>query len=395
MERKERRRLPWVLMALGAAMALFALAMLSQTRDVLQYCAPAPTGNEAADALRTLEESTKKVREALGDSVSWVAAGGIAETKHLRAGEGIEDCTLYAMGEGWLEVYPRFIVQGSRISETELRQGARVAMLDEDLSFQLFGEELPANATLELDGKRYRVVGTVRHAGSLTGGRGVGDIQRYDAYVPLKAAAADGIPLDVVTLSALPSGSSGAATQFDAAAREEWLAGGTTIDIGKERMRRTILPRILLLIVGAYALADLFRRMTRLCAGWADGFRAAMKRDYLGRLFPRLAGIVLLGLLGYGALIGLTWLLMYFSVQPLYVFTEWVPENPVAWSAIAKVFWNLTSAAGALVRVGSRELRVVEFWGGVVRWGSVLFLLGAALLPKARGARSKRRREKP
>ena len=41
--------------------------------------------------------------------------------------------------------------------------------------------------------------------------------------------------------------------------------------------------------------------------------------------------------------------------------------------------------AARLVRVGSRELRVVEFWGGVLRWGTILVLLGAALRGKRRG----------
>ena len=96
--------------------------------------------------------------------------------------------------------------------------------------------------------------------------------------------------------------------------------------------------------------------------------------------------LVALTLLGYAALVGLTYLLMVFSAQPLYVFTEWVPENPVAWSAITKVFWNLTTAAGKLVRVGSRELRAVEFWGGLARWGVLLLLLGAALRPRRKPA---------
>ena len=149
-------------------------------------------------------------------------------------------------------------------------------------------------------------------------------------------------------------------------------------------MRRTILPRVLLLIVGLYALVGLFKRMTALCAGWATRFKAALSQSYIGALILRLVGLIALGLLGYGALIALTWLLMDFSARPLYVFTEWVPDNIVAWSSLTKVFWNLVEASAGLVRVGSRELRVVAFWGGALRWGMVLLLLGAALLPKRR-----------
>lgn len=383
MKKKSGRLLPRALMALGAAMALFALAMLSQGRDALQYCAPAETPDGKGTQIRALVKASRALDEAMGESLAWTAAGGESTGQSLGADDCSETCSLVAMGEGWLEVYPRFIVRGRRISESELQRGERVMVLDEGLAFRLFGAEMPDGARVQLEGRDYRVVGTVRHAGGIGGGRGVGDAREFDAYIPLLAAATDGIRLDVLSISAVPAGSPGAASAaFEENARALWRDGGTMIDLRKETMRRTILPRMVLLVVGLYALAGLFRRMTALCGRWAAGFRQDLKRSYLGPLVPKLIGLIALGLLGYGALMGLTWLLLSFSAQPLYVFTEWVPENPVAWSAISKVFWNLTTAAGKLVRTGSRELRAVEFWGGLARWGVLLFLLGAALRPR-------------
>ena len=383
MKKEKRRRLPWVLMALGAAMLLAALAMLLRTPNALQYCAVAPQPGEKGANYTKLAEDAVKLDGSMKDTLAWIAAGGTADSVNITAGENSAQAALYAIGEGWLEIYPRFIVQGRRMGESELASGAKVAMLDADTAFQMFGEELPEDAVVKLNDVEFRVVGTVRHAGSAFGGRGVGDSQRYDVYVPLMAAAAAEIQLDTVTLSALPEGSGGGAAQlFQEAAEGSWQPGGTLIDLKKEAMRRTILPRILLLIVGLYAMVGLFKRMTVLAMGWVEGFRAALKQSYMKALIPRLLGLIAMILLCYGALIGLTWGLMVFSSQPLYVFTEWVPENIVAWSSITKVFWNLTAEAGRLVRIGSRELRVVEFWGGLARWGTVLFLLGAALRGK-------------
>lgn len=383
MDRKKRRLLPPVLMALGAAMAIFALAMLSRSGSVLQYCAPAGAADDRGAGIRAAARAAGKLDEAMGDSLAWTAAGGEAGEVSLTAGDRSETCALVAMGEGWLEVYPRFVAWGRRISETELRRGERVMVLDEGLAFKLFGGEMPPDARATLEGQAYRVVGTVRRAGGIGGGRGVGDAREFSAYIPLLAAAADGIRLDALSISAQPAGSPGAASAaFEESARAIWRDDGTMIDLRKETMRRTILPRMVLLIAGLYALAGLFRRMTALCRRWAEGFRRDLKKSYIGPLAPKLAGLIALALLGYGALAGLTWLLLSYSAQPLYVFTEWVPENPVAWSAITKVFWNLTTAAGRLVRTGSRELRAVEFWGGLARWGVLLFLLGAALRPR-------------
>lgn len=382
----QRRRLPWVLAALGALMALFALGMLSQTPKLLQYCVLPPEPGEKGENVIALIESAQKLGQDMKDTLSWTALGGACKSASLSSDAASQEVNLIAMDEGWLEVYPRFLVKGRRIGESELSQGARVIMLDDEAAFKLFGTELPEDARATLNGQTYRVVGTVRHAGSVFGGRGVGDVLPYDAYIPLRSAVADGVTLQTLTLSAVPQGGAGATRLFEDSANL-WSADGQLIDLSKEAMRCTILPRVLLLIVGLYIMVGLFKRMTRLVLRWADGFRQAMKQNYIKALIPRLLGLIALALVGYGALIGVTYLLMVFSAQPLYVFTEWVPENIVEWTSISRVFWNLTSEAGALVRIGTRELRVVAFWGGLLRWGVILALLGAALLPKARKSR--------
>lgn len=379
MKKDRMRRLPWVLMCLGAAMALCALGMLWQTRDVLQYGAVAPLPGEKGETYASLARSGVKMGEGMKETLAWTTVGGTLSSVSVSAGDNSEDAALWAIGEGWLEVYPRFLTRGRLISEGELKEGERVAMLDEELAFKLFGEELPEDAAVKFNDVEFRVVGAVRHAGSLFGGRGVGEGARYDLYVPLLAAARAEFALDTLVLSALPQGGAGAAQLFAEAAEGQWMPGGELIHLKKEAMRRTILPRMILLIVGLYIIVGLFRRMTALAAGRIGRFREALRHNYLKPLIPRLIGLIALIALGYGALIGLTYLLLVFSAQPLYVFTEWVPENIVAWSSISKVFWSLTSSAARLVRVGTRELRVVEFWGGVLRWGAILALLGAAM----------------
>ena len=368
-----KRRAPWVLMAVGMIMALWGLLALGQTRDVLQYCIVAPASGERDTALQQLIERQETACEEIEEGIRAAAINGIRNQASASASNNSGESAVYAIGEGWFEVYTCAIGQGRRISEAELADGTPVAMLDEGLAFELFGSELPENAQIELEGSAYRVIGTVRHA------RGVGDVQEHDIYIPLKAAAANGMQLDVMMVSALPLGQSGAARFFEEAMREQWQDGGTMINLSKEAMRRTIIVRVILLIVGLYCLIGLFRRMSLVSGRWFAGFREALKWRYFRQLVPKLAGILVLSALGFAALIALIWLLMDFSVRPLYVFTEWVPENIVEWSSIRTVFWSLVGESAKLVKVGSRELRTVEFWGGILRWGAILALLGAAI----------------
>jgi hypothetical protein len=377
-----RRILPWLLIALGAVMALSALVMLWHTPNVLQYSVLAPEAGEGNANLNATLDKAQEVWQTHHASFARMALGGVNSGVRISSGTGNAEVNLVGMGEGWLEVYPRFLKSGRRISELELQHGTAVIMLDEGLAVRLFGSELPESASVSLNDVQFKVVGVVRHGGSLFGGRGVGDAVAYDAYIPLKAAVSNNIPLEILTMSAAPKGGAGWGNTFLGAVRQ-WSDGGTMVDLSKEAMRRTILPRVLLLIIGVYALLGLFIRITDRVMGWFEGFRQALKQHYFREMIPRLVGIVALTLACYGALIGAAWLLLDFSVQPVYTFTEWVPDNFVEWSSITKVFWNLVAESAKLVRIGTRELRVVEFWGGLLRWGLILALLGAALLPKA------------
>jgi len=377
-----RRKLPWVLATLGALITLCALFMLQQTPNVLQYCVTPPEAGEDGANLRALVDSERKLRPTLQETFDWSALGG-SGTVSVSAQSSYGNVTLVAMGEGWLDVYPRLVIQGRRIGEDELKNGEAVAMVDEGLAFQLYGSGLPEDARIRLAGAEYRVVGTVRHAGDGFGARGVGDATEYDVYVPLLSVASNSaIRLETLTLSAVPETRLGWEEIF-LSALGDWSPGGRLIDLPKEAMGKTVVLRLLLLIVGLYAIVWLFRRLTVVAGGWYGGFRQALKGSYLRPLIPRLLGILALTLVTYGALIGLTFLLLSFSMQPVYVFTEWVPKNLVEWSSITRVFWNLTSEAAALTRLGTRELRAVEFWGGLLRWGVIVALLGLALMPKA------------
>lgn len=389
-----RRRLPWLLLSVGALLTLWSLIMLHMTPKVLQYTIQAPDMPQNSQQTSGAEESgeittygliakAQEIRQAQYGSFPDMTMDGVRGGVRLTLGLYDIPVNLIAMEEGWLQVYPRFLKDGRYISELELREGTPVAMLDEGLMIQLYGSAMPESPSVMLNDMPFTVVGAVKHGGSAFGGRGVGDALEYDVYVPLKAALANGISMDTLTLSAAPPSASGWSTVFRDCA-VNWSAEGALIDLNKEAMRGTMPLRLLALVVGLYAMFGLFLRVTDRVMGWFDGYRQALKQHYFKELLPRLAGLVALTAVCYAALVGATWLLLSFSVQPAYVFTEWVPDNFVEWSSISQVFWNLITESSALVRVGTRELRIVEFWSRLLLWGVVLALLGAALLPKAR-----------
>lgn len=382
MKQKRKAGMMLALTLLGLAMAITAAIELYMTPDALQYCALPGDGPYTPQRLSRMRDD---IAEALAEASQGGAFSMVHVTESLTSRDRKADATAWAIGEGWLEIYPRFLTWGRRLNETELREGGRVMVMDERLAFQLYGTPMPDNPRIDYLGHSYRVVGTVRHAGSLLGGRGVGDLTDYDFYIPLPTALEDGFEATTEMFSIRPAAGSGpsAATgvepQFQAAVGNTWRRDGTLINLKKEAMRGSILPRVAFLIFGIYGLGLLFQRVARFTAARRALFREKLAHTYLRRLWPRLIFDILLHMLCYGAAVALAAGLAFLSARPVYIFPEWVPENFVAWSSIARVFQNLTTAAAGLVAIGSRELRIIAFWSGVLRWATVLLLIASAM----------------
>ena len=370
MNKKKKGVAAWALLAVGAVMMLISLGNLLAARELLQY-AVVPRGEMDA-AVSQLLTVKREVADTLADCTSALAVGGVTEKASVSAGSVNQTCAVYAVGEGWFEADPVFLTAGRRLTETELKLGDKVAMVDEQLAFQLFGSELPEDAKATIDGVEYAVVGAYRHR------RSVGEAAQYSACVPLLSANQNA--RDELLFIAVPVANTGARTMFESTMRANWEQGGSFISIGKEALRQRMIVRMLLLVFGLSVIFRLMRRMNGTAARRWGRFQEKLRWNYFRTAAPSLMAFLGICLIGYGALLALLYALAAFSIQPLYTFTEWVPENVVEWSSLKAVFWNLAGDSAKLVRVGTRELRIVEFWGRILRWGTLGALYGALLL---------------
>ena len=370
MNKKKKGVAAWALLVVGAVMMLISLGNLLAARELLQY-AVVPRGEMDA-AVSQLLTVKREVADTLADCTSALAVGGVTEKASVSAGGVNQTCAVYAVGEGWFEADPVFLTAGRRLAETELKLGDKVAMVDEQLAFQLFGSELPEDAKATIDGVEYAVVGAYRHR------RSVGEAAQYSAYVPLLSANQNA--RDELLFIAVPVANTGARTMFESTMRANWEQDGSFISIGKEALRQRMIVRMLLLVFGLSVIFRLMRRMNGAATRSWTRFQERLRWNYFRTAAPSLMAFLGICLIGYGALLALLYALAAFSIQPLYTFTEWVPENVVEWSSLKAVFWSLAGDSAKLVRVGTRELRIVEFWGKILRWGTLGALYGALLL---------------
>ena len=118
-----------------------------------------------------------------------------------------------------------------------------------------------------------------------------------------------------------------------------------------------MLIRWAVLFVGSRAAAQPAGAAERGGVGRVCFYADRLKTRYARDMLAGMIASALLMLLGCAALAGAAFALAKFSIDPLYVFTEWVPEVLVELSSIAKRFWSLNDANAAAVRlVGGPEL---------------------------------------
>ncbi len=269
MRTKKRTWGAWLLILIGIVLSTLSLGMLLSIQDRLEYAVVAPNGDKAADEIEALAEAKDTLSDTLADCTSAITIGGGSETVSVSYGENSASATMYAIGEGWFEVYPVSIASGRILMESELKNGSDVALMDADLAFSLFGEELPEDASAQIGGVKYRIAGTVRHRGS------VGDINEYCVYVPLSSALTIG--MDTMMVSALPVPDTGARILFESTVKSSWKDGGSFYSIEKEVMRKTILPRLLLLVFGLRFIFVLIHRMNGIMRMKIDQFREKLR----------------------------------------------------------------------------------------------------------------------
>lgn len=359
-----------LLLALGLLLTGCGLFFGRGPEGLLEYVLIAP---KEEGAIERLVEKKDEALESMAETLRCSTVSAQMNGAYIAAEDAgtSAQAALLAGSEGFFEVYPRYLVSGRLLSETELRTGEAKAVLDEDLAFKLFPTVDPIGQVISADGIEMEVVGVVRHA------RRVGETELHSIYAPLLAVQE--LPFETVMLSAIELPNSGANIMFGTVASDSWQGGGYDYRMEKEVLRAR-LPVLYSAVVFAFAcVVWLIRRVNGLTVAFAANIRERLRREYIGRILPKAvpAGLGLLAL--YAALGCAAWFTGLRAVEPLYIFPEWVPENLVQWAAIRDVFWNLAVDGVRLIDVASAQVRAVQFWGGVINWG-VLFLLMSAIL---------------
>lgn len=375
-----RQPLPVLILLVGLGLMIYAVAMAASVHPVLQYMALAPAPRAEGEAseeiltnkpLRALADELDELKEDLSEFVERMTISAMAPDTAFVSDENLQMTgTLYGVGEEYFAVYPRALLSGRLFYPEELKWGERACIIGETLAVKLFRTTEPLGRILTIGGVEYRVVGVLR-AGSR-----VGTMSEVEVYVPMRQLSRGALKMETVMASAVPLKGAGAGAAF-LKALESW-AVGEMIDVEKETMRALLPVRILAFFLGMSVLlwgVGLWKGITsrRLAE-----IRAQLVDQYAKAVAPQMAILCAIGAVGMIALVGAGAALIWFVVQPVFTFTEWVPSVPVEWTEIAKTFWTVQTAAAKTISLRSEALLRARNLAACVNAG-VAMIVGAWL----------------
>ena len=362
----------WLWILPGALLILWGAVMPVRVPDVIQYVflpaaeenAPAGSGagQKISPYLQKLTETEKEWENAFpADSLH-----GTAEGVSLKAGNVTVDqvTVTETLGE-YFGVYPRAFTAGRPLARGDA--GNQVMVLDSALAFKMFGENEAVGQIVLIGTARFQVVGVAEDR------NGVGKRGSGQAWIPLGASGAP-----VCTIMILSAGGTGLdklRTLFENGARGHF-GKGQTILTRKEKIRGTVMLRIVVILLMLRVLALWSRKLREWFGKWIRGLKEEMRYSYPRQMIWKFLGRGLQMFLLTAVGVAAAALLVYWGSQLMTAFPEWVPENLVKPEAIAARFRELTTTAANPLQFVTPELAEIRFWNGMIRWGTVLALTG-------------------
>ena len=362
----------WLWVLPGALLILWGAIMPVRVPDVIQYVflpaaeekAPAGsgTGQKSSPYLRKLTETEKE----WGNAFPADSLHGTAEGVSLKAGiVTVDQVTVTETLGEYFSVYPRAFTAGRPLARGDA--GQQVMVLDSALAFKMFGENEAVGQVVSIMNARFQVVG-VAEARNGVGKRGSGQ-----AWIPLGASGAP--DCIIMTLSAGGTGLDNLRSIFENGAKGHF-GTGQTILTRKEKIRGTVMLRIVVILLMLRILVLWNRKLREWFGKWIRGLKEETRNRYPRQMIWKFLGrglqMFLLTAVTLAAAAGL----VYWGSQLMTAFPEWVPENLVKPEAIANRFSELTTAAANPLQFVTPELAEIRFWSGMIRWGTVLALTG-------------------
>lgn len=371
--RSRKKQKGMLLLSAGFFLVMLGWMLVGIVQNSFQYIIRAPTNpipsNSESELAGIYEEAIKTLSN-LAEALPYYTVDARVQGIEISVHEGLRvDTTLYAIGTDYFDANFEQLRSGRLISETDINNASSVVVLDDFAALVLFKGDDALGRTVVIEDTEFTVVGTVR------GGKRIGEIGNYLAYIPITTSSKHGIEMDTFEITAKGMDDTSSAVIMENTLRM-WNPDGCFYNYPKLKLGALLPVRWILIILGMKSVWMLFCLANRTIYNTFIAYKQKLRTCYAKELVPKAMlniAIWLLECLILGSLVlGLGWI----TIQPMYVFGEWIPNSIVELSSIWKCLWALNDANAVSVRYISRSYVCLEIGCGILRWGAGICLLG-------------------
>lgn len=359
-----------LLSILGLCLVVLGCGLTMCVDDMFQYILPISaieTGSD--DNLKLYYEANGRM-QSLRESLPVYTIAGRGQNLTVR-GEGGQsaETTLYAVGNGYFELYHEQLLRGRLISEADVNKGKNVVVLDDGAELVLFKGDSALGKTVYIGDIEMQVVGII------DGKRRLGEAGEHLVYVPITSSYKNGVKTDTMEITAMGVDNTSSPVIMENTL-ESWSSSGSFYNLSKLKMGATLPVRWIIVFLGIKTLLVLVGRANRWVARQVEMFRNELQRCYFLQILGRAIWKIIVALIAYCILAMGMFGIIRIAVQPMYVFGEWIPESIVELTSIIDCIWNQIEANSVSIECASRLSVRLDIAEELINWGAIIVLLG-------------------
>lgn len=370
---KKRSFFSYLLMFLSVLCVFWGLWALRNGKKLMECVAPyeeAPTRDENGSIISfPLLDALKAMRLQMPNTI--VSAAVIQKNNQVKTASGrTAACSVQAIEQGWFDLYHRTQLSGTRFTQLDVVHTKRTAIVDDTLAYTLWGTTEVVGSTLYLSDTAFEVIGVVRHTDN------VFQAKKPALYVPLLQGLEAGMEGEIQVLAA----DNALHSVFEATASAV-MPKGMVYNLYQERVRSTLSLRYLAAFLSIILLSKMLLLLNSLSRQGVQAWKEKNSLVYGKKMiFPSIA-LFLQWVLGYGAWLAAIYFVLQLAVEPMYVFTQWMPKDPSDFLAYKEIFSKMIEKRSAFTVYLTESVQEYRNIGMFIKAGTIMMLF-ALIIPK-------------
>ncbi|NMD38828.1 MAG: ABC transporter permease [Christensenellaceae bacterium] len=260
---------------------------------------------------------------------------------------------LHAVSHDYFDSYHAKLIEGRYFYRGE---EANVAIIDKQIALVVSGSESALGKEILINQEKYKVVGIIDSAAQENFTKNV--------YIPFVTAVKAKTKADLLIYTCNPNFFD--VTEFNTKFTQNvW-------NLPKEKQRATLIVKFVIFLYGLITTTYVLRIFKKWLSLNFKKIKALLVEKYPSQIPLQITGHVLSFICGFGVIAASYGFLMYFIVEALLQFPEWVPEILVDFDMIKKTYINNVNTASKLVVLRTPQVVMLNSFQRIINILSTL-----------------------